>query len=386
MKHPLIKKLFPLNLTAFICFSIIGLALPVLPLYVHHDLGLSEVIVGIVVGAQFAAALLTRAWAGALTDAKGGKYSVFMGIGFAVASAVMYLVSFLLPAVASVLVLIIGRFLLGSAASLIVTGLLGWGIGLAGAQHAGKVMGWNGIAVYGAYATGAPIGVFLYERYGFLSIALISLLIPLAGYYIVKNVQPVRQNATTAAPRTPFLSVLKLIWVPGLGLSLANVGFGALTAYTALLFSARGWGNASLAFTFFGISYIGSRLCFGHLPDKAGGATVALLCVIIEAIGQFCIWGTSTPAIAYFGFTLTAIGYSLVYPAFGVEVIKFVPPQSRGTALGAFSAFMDVSLFITIPFIGYFIGIFGTGVAYLISGIAAVLAAFSALWLRNHRA
>jgi hypothetical protein len=41
------------------------LPLPVLPLHLHFTLGLSPVIVGVAVGAQFAAALLSRAWAGA---------------------------------------------------------------------------------------------------------------------------------------------------------------------------------------------------------------------------------------------------------------------------------------------------------------------------------
>jgi hypothetical protein len=39
---------------------VIGLALPVLPLHVHKDLGLGTFVVGLVAGAQFAASLLSR--------------------------------------------------------------------------------------------------------------------------------------------------------------------------------------------------------------------------------------------------------------------------------------------------------------------------------------
>ena len=56
-----------------------------------------------------------------------------------------------------------------------------------------------------------------------------------------------------------------------MGLALSSVGFGVITAFIAL-FAAKDWGNASLAFTAFGVAFIGARLFFGHLPDKIGGA------------------------------------------------------------------------------------------------------------------
>jgi hypothetical protein len=43
-----------------IAFLIIGLALPVLPLHVHQDLGFGAFIVGLVTGSQFGASLLSR--------------------------------------------------------------------------------------------------------------------------------------------------------------------------------------------------------------------------------------------------------------------------------------------------------------------------------------
>jgi len=47
-----------------IAFLIIGLALPVLPLHVHQDLGFGAFIVGLVTGSQFGASLLSRVSAG----------------------------------------------------------------------------------------------------------------------------------------------------------------------------------------------------------------------------------------------------------------------------------------------------------------------------------
>jgi hypothetical protein len=47
---------------------VIGLAIPVLPLHVHDDLGMSTFFVGLAAGSQFTASLLSRLWAGHYAD------------------------------------------------------------------------------------------------------------------------------------------------------------------------------------------------------------------------------------------------------------------------------------------------------------------------------
>lgn len=362
-------KLLPITLAVFIGFLTIGLPLPVLPLHVHDGLGMSTLVVGVVIGVQFAAALLSRAWAGNLADTHGAKRAVILGFLLSSCSGVAYLgsLAFLASPVASVWILLLGRVLLGCGESLVVTGALAWGVGLAGPQNAGKVMAWVGIAMYGAYAAGAPAGVALNETQGFAGIAAAAAVLPLLALALVASV---RAMAPTAARRTPFYKVLGAVWGAGMGLALSSVGFGVITAFIALLFAARDWGNASLAFTAFGLAFIGARLFFGHLPDKLGGARVALFCVLIEALGQLLIWGADTAIMAYVGAALTGFGYSLAFPGFGVEAVRRAPPQSRGAAMGAYVAFLDISLGITGPVLGAVAGAWGVGTVYLAGAIA----------------
>jgi len=362
-------KLLPITLAVFVGFLAIGLPLPVLPLHVHDTLGMSALVVGIVIGSQFAAALLSRAWAGTLADVRGAKRAVVAGFAVAAFSGIAFLVSLAFPGepAASTAVLLAGRVLLGCAESLVVTGALSWGVGLAGPQNAGKVMAWIGIAMYGAYAFGAPAGVAVYGRWQFAGIAVATTLIPLAALALIVAVRPV---APTAARRVPFYKVLGAVWVPGLGLALSSVGFGVITAFVALLFAAREWGNASLAFTAFGLAFIVARLLFGHLPDKLGGARVALVCVLVEAVGQLLIWGAGSAPMAYAGAALTGFGYSLAFPGFGVEAVRRAPPQSRGAAMGAYVAFLDISLGITGPAAGAMATAWGVGAVYLAGAVA----------------
>jgi hypothetical protein len=63
-KNSSIGALIPIMAVVLIAFLIIGLALPVLPLHVHQDLGFGAFIVGLVTGSQFGASLLSRMSAG----------------------------------------------------------------------------------------------------------------------------------------------------------------------------------------------------------------------------------------------------------------------------------------------------------------------------------
>lgn len=373
-------KLAPLTLAVFIAFLTIGLQLPVLPLHLKDALGMNATVVGVVVGAQFAAALLSRSWAGNYADLRGAKRAVLGGFVAASLSGLVYLASlaWLDHPVASVLVLLLGRLLLALGESLVVTGTMSWGIALVGPQHGGKVMAWLGIAIYAAMACGAPLGVAVNHAYGFAGIAGVSVLIPLLALLMLAGLPAV---APSADRRTPFYKVLGAVWQPGLGLALSSVGFGVITAFIALLFAARAWGDSSLAFTSFGIAFIVARLLFAHLPDKVGGARVAMVCVVIEVLGQLLIWQAGSASWAYAGAALTGFGYSLVFPGFGVEAMRRAPPQTRGLAMGAYVAFLDISLGITSPLAGALASHYGVSSVYLAGAVVVGLSMLVALGL-----
>ena len=373
-------KLLPVTLAVFIGFLALGMQMPVLPLHLHETLGMGTLIVGLVVGSQFIAALLSRSWAGNFADLRGAKRAVVAGLLVAASSGLVYLASlaFLAAPAASVWIVLLGRVLLALGESLIVTGAMGWSIGLVGPQNAGRVMVWTGIAIFGAYALGAPVGVAVNARWGFAGIAVATVLLALLALAAVSGVRAV---APTATRRTPFYKVLGAVWEPGLGLALSSVGFGLVTAFIALLFAARDWGDSSLAFTAFGVAFIGARLGFGHLPDRIGGARVALVSVAIEAVGQLLIWGADTAPAAYLGAALTGFGYSLAFPAFGVEAVRRAPPQTRSLAMGAYVAFLDIALGITSPAAGAWAGAWGIGSVYLAGAVAVGLSLVVALRL-----
>ncbi|WP_234683934.1 arabinose transporter [Bradyrhizobium monzae] len=375
--------LLPIMGVVFVAFLVIGVAMPVLPLHVHDGLGLGTFVVGLVAGSQFAASLISRPWAGHFSDSRGAKGGVVVGLVAAVASGLLYLLSLCFSALplASVAILLLGRGLLGAAESFIITAAVSWGLALADDRSTGKVIAWVGSAMFAAFAIGAPVGAALYSAYGFAAIAIASAAAPLMTLLLVA---PLPTVAPVQHARPSFTAVVGAVWVPGLGSALGSVGFGAVTTFAALLFANRGWDNGWLAYTAYAVSFILARICFSHLADAIGGAKVALVCAVIEAIGQALIWLAVRPEMALAGAALTGFGFSLVYPGFGVEAVRRVPAQSRGMAMGAYTAFLDLAQGLASPALGLIATGASLNVLFLASALTVLCAALVAWWLMAH--
>jgi MFS family permease len=274
-----------------------------------------------------------------------------------------------LSSVTSLTIIVIGRLAAGFGESQFVTGCVSWSIASVGPQRAGMSMSWTGIAMFAALAIGAPIGMALYQGYGLQSAMIACILAPLiAG--IVAWFQLSYTNP--AGQRLPFTKVIGQILREGLGLMLQGVGLSGLTAFASLYFAARGWGYAGLVMTAFGIGFIFVRLVLGALPDRMSGYRVAFWSLVVEAMGQAMIWGASNEIVALAGALVTGVGCALVFPALGVEALKRVLPANRGSAMGAFVAFLDIAYGISGPVAGGIASQFGYAAVYLF-GVACAL-------------
>ena len=369
-----IAALAPLMVAVLVGFLVIGAALPVLPFFVRDGLGFGTAMVGVVAGCQFAAALIARIWAGQAADMKGPKWAVMVGLAGATLAGLLYFASFSLlglPRV-SIGVLLAGRGVLGAAESFIITGATTWGLARVGAHNAGKVIAWMGTAMFAAFAAGAPLGTLLYERGGFGAVSVATALAPLLTLILIV---PLRPAMPAHKGGLGILSVVKRIWLPGLGAALGSIGFGAIAAFSSLLFADHGWTPVWLAFSAYAVALIVARIAFGHLPDRIGGARVSVLFCAVEVIGLALMAFASTGLIAAIGAALTGFGYSLVFPALGVEAVRRAPSESRGVAMGAYTACLDIALGVSGPVLGAMASRTGLSAVFFVSAVVVIGAA-----------
>ncbi|WP_336768398.1 MFS transporter [Pantoea endophytica] len=370
--------LLPVLTAVLAGFIIIGVALPVLPLHVENDLGFGTFIVGLVAGAQFAASLISRVWSGSYSDRRGAKKGVVAGLIAAAVAGLLYLLSvwFLWAPALSAAILMAGRAVLGGAESFIITGGVAWGLALVDKAHAGKVIAWVGTAMFAAMALGGPVGSMLFARFGFTAIALITMLLPLLVLIYLSQMPAVAPHPH--ASQATFGSVIKAVWLPGLGAALASTGYCTILAFSSLYYSAMHWQPVWMAFTAFGIALIVARTFVGHLPDRFGGARIALIFVLVQAAGLLLMWIARTPLTASAGAAFAGFGYSLVYPGLGIEAISGSTPQNRGMVMGIYTAFLDVAMAVGSPALGWVGGHLGLDSIFLAGGLAVLSTAIVA--------
>ncbi|HEN1253587.1 TPA: MFS transporter [Klebsiella pneumoniae] len=332
-----------------ICYLSIGLPLAVLPGYIHYQLGYSTFVAGIVISLQYISTLISRPHAGRYTDIWGPKKVVSLGIVCCLLSGAFTLLAVALQAtpMLAIAALLAGRVFLGVGESFTATGATLWGIKTVGAIHTSRVISWNGVATYVAMAVGAPLGVTLNHYFGISGFATVVVLVAAIGLLFARTRQDVK---VTAGARAPFHSVVRKIWPYGLGLAFGTVGFGVIATFITLYFAAHSWQGAAFTLSLFSVGFI---------------------------------WLAPSAWMAGVGAFLTGSGFSLVFPALGVEAVKQVEEQNQGTALGTYSAFLDLALGLTGPLAGWVAGFYDLATLYLLAAIVVALAFL--LIFRVHR-
>lgn len=356
-----------------ICYLSIGLPLAVLPGFIHYDLGYSTLVAGAVISLQYISTLVSRPHAGRYTDVWGPKKVVSMGIVCCMLSGLFTLAAAVLQSspMLAVGLLLIGRIFLGVGESFTSTGSTLWGIKTVGAIHTSRVISWNGVATYVAMAAGAPLGVLLNSKFGISGFAVVIVLIAIIGLLFARTRADV---SVSAGVRAPFHVVARKIWPYGLGLGLGTVGFGVIATFITLYFTSHGWQGAAFTLSLFSIGFICIRLVLGNTITRFGGLRVSLICFVVEGLGLLIIGFAPNAWMAGVGAFLTGSGFSLVFPALGVEAVKQVEEQNQGTALGTYSAFLDLALGITGPVAGWIAGYYQLDSIYLIAAIVVACA------------
>ena len=329
----------------FASYLTIGLPLAVLPGYVHDVMGFSAFWAGLVISLQYFATLLSRPHAGRYADLLGPKKIVVFGLCGCFLSGLGYLTAGLtasLPVI-SLLLLCLGRVILGIGQSFAGTGSTLWGVGVVGSLHIWG--GWQALAFI------------------FMGVALVAILLAIPRPTV---------KASKGKP-LPFRAVLGSVWLYGMALALASAGFGVIATFITLFYDAKGWDGAAFALTLFSCAFVGTRLLFPNGINRIGGLNVAMICFSVEIIGLLLVGVATMPWMAKIGVLLAGAGFSLVFPALGVVAVKAVPQQNQGAALATYTVFMDLSLGVTGPLAGLVMSWAGVPVIYLAAaGLVAI--------------
>jgi predicted MFS family arabinose efflux permease len=205
---------------------------------------------------------------------------------------------------------------------------------------------------------------------GLGSIGLVTILIGALSLVLASIKRPIM---APPGKHLPFRDVLGRIAPYGMGLAMSGVGYSVLATFVTLFYISRHWNGAALCLTAFGLAFVAARALIRTI-NRFGGFAVGLASFTVEFFGVLLLWRANSPWTAFTGAIFTGLGYSLVFPALGVEALKRVTENNRGSALGIFTAFADVSFFLVGPLAGVVIGSFGYASAFLFALLCILIA------------
>ncbi len=355
-------------------FLAAGAALPVLPRFVHGPIHSGDVSVGLVIGAFSVSAIVVRPLAGRAADRRGRQPVL---VGGTLLTAIAGLI--LLVAPATLPVVILSRLVMGCGEGLLFTAGSAWIVDLAPDDRQGQVIGLFGLSVWGGMSAGPLIGDRLLAVSGYHAVWTMMVLVPLLGGVVAWRLSESRRSPPVGDPGP---LVPRAVLGPGAALALANAGYATMAAFVVLHLARRGIGHGALVFSAYAVAVVGSRLLLGRLPDVIGARSSAVLAGLAEAAGLAVIAQANSWPVAVGGGVVMGVGFSLLYPALALGVVRVTGEQARGSALGGFTAFFDLGMGVGAPAAGAVAALGGYGLAFWTAsgaGLGAAVIAARAL-------
>lgn len=369
----------------FYGYFTIGLSLAVLPIFIHETLGFNTIIAGAIIGSQYIMTFFMRAYAGTIVDKKGPKPAIIISMICFILTGILLWAAFSNSAspLLSLGFLAVSRLLTGCGEGMVGASPINWAILRVGEEHTSTAISYNGIFNYSSMAIGAPLGVLMSQHLGNWSIALLTALVGLIG--LITTINKTALYSISKEIRNSFFSVLKSVAPFGTGLALAGIGFGTISTFITLYYNYKGWENAAICITCFSTMFVLGRFVLTGSINKIGGVKIALYSMLIESVGLLLISFAPTPFVTIIGAAITGLGFSMVFPALGVEAVKSASSANKGAALGAYGLFIDISLGISGPLVGLVAKQFGMNFIFPFSLILVLSGVFVCVLLQKSK-
>jgi len=345
-------------------FMAIGMLIPVVPQYVKGPLAGGNVGVGVAVGALFVGAILLRPYAGRVGDRFGRRVLIIAGALIVAVTTAFY------GAIDALPFLVLMRIASGVGEAAFFVGAATMITDLAPEHRRGEAVSYWSVAVYGGLAFGPALGEAVLGDDRFVAAWIVSaslaLLAAVLGTVTVDVVRAVPQ-------RPPGKLLHRAAIAPGSVLFLGLIGLAGFTAFVPLYVRDLGLGGADGLFLLYGGLILCVRIFGARLPDVLGGRVAATIALSCGAVGLTLMAGWPTVAGLVAGTAVFAAGMSLLYPALMLLAITAVPDHERGSVVGTFSSFFDLSQGLGALILGGVAAASGYRGAFAGGAVAAVI-------------
>jgi MFS family permease len=326
---PLGARFWTLIGATFLGFLGIGAVLPALAPHIRRDLGGSDQTVGLVIGSFSFVALAARLISGPLADRRGRKIAMSAGLLSCACAGAAYLLPLGVPGA------YLGRILQGFGEACLYTGAAAWVIEIAGIERSAEALGYLSSGIWGGISAGPVVGQWLGS---FDRAALLQVLSALAAFLLLTRVPEEYQRAVHAR-RSPWIS--RRVLPAGLAIGFVNVHYPVIAGFLVLHLARHG-NSGPAAFSAYALLILASRFFLGRLPDRIDPAITFYGGLFAMAVGLSALAAGPAPLFAIGATAVLGLGFSFPWSSVASTVLRGIPSNERGSAVGVLSAFVDL--------------------------------------------
>ncbi len=325
----------------FTCYLGSYMRIPVVPLFAK-SFGANTAGVGMINSSFLFTAGLLSLPLGILSDRLGRKLLILCGLLISALTSVMLYFS----SSAQQLMWIYMLFGMGLAA--FAPTMMSFVADFSPLTHLGRSYGWYTLAIYGGMSLGPAVGGMTAQRFGFLSVFLVSGVLIFALFWLVlcylpraRHVlinRPPKRNTRVVAKEFLKNTPLLACWMVTLG---GCFGLGMFVTFIPLHAQGHGVSISGIGIIFAtqAVCNALSRIPFGQLSDKVARRSnlviVGLLCFALCMFG----FGLAHSLVTFMVFAAgLGISMGVAFTAVGALISEVVPADARGLAMGGYNS------------------------------------------------
>lgn len=362
MKTQITQKIFTrdflLNFLAQFAFSFVfSILIPTLPIYLG-EMGSTEVEIGVLIGIFSLSSLIFR-------PIVGRALLKIPERSFMITGAVVYTLSFIVYLFAKPFwPLLILRVFQGIGMTLFSTASLTLVTRLIPETHRGRGIGYFYLAYNIAFVTGPSFGMFLINSFHFPILFLVCAFFSSCSFLVSLKLEKKQRVPLEdeSVRNQPFLSHEAI--PPSIMAFMANMMWGALSAFFPLFALTQGVANPGLFFGVIAIVLIFGRTLGGSIFDIKAREKVIFPCLVVQIIAMTLLAFSKTSPMFMLVAVIWGMGHAFIFPLLMNYAIDHAG-SPKGPVIGTYMAFSE----------------FGSGMGSVIMGIILQLTSYPVMFL-----
>ncbi|MEM9908438.1 MAG: MFS transporter [Cyanobacteria bacterium P01_D01_bin.44] len=389
---PALRRNLAVLFMAGLCFwaGLAGL-LPSLPLYIE-TFGANGQQIGFVMASFGVGLIVARPLMARLTDQKGRKPVMLIGLAAIAAAPLSYLLVQFLPTMvwegtvwghplsvsSPVLLLMVFRAFHGLSIAAFVTAYSALIADLAPPNNRGELIGYMSLVNPIGMALGPALGGYLHDLSGFAAVFLVMSAVGTLGFVGVlssKEPDPAPGQATANANK----KFWALLWsppirIPALMLLLVGLAFGSLATFIPLYARESNLEvNVGLIYTASAMASFAIRLPAGKASDRVGRGRFISIGLIFYTASMAVLWlAHSVPMVLLAG-ALQGAGGGMLIPMVAALMADRSAPGERGLMFGLCLTGFDVGIALSGPLMGWVADLTSYRDIFALAGVMTLL-------------